>query len=267
MHIKVFLCERRTQMASSNLLLHAGASLVTLDQLREYTAPPPEGRWHPIAHATVFDRVTETLGEAGYEVRATKLAVNNTGTRFFGTLDLGTPVASGVNLACGIRNSVDKTFPLGFCAGSRTFVCDNLAFRSELLVKRKHTLFGAQRFQAAIAQAVCSLSDFKEMEKARIKEMREVELSPERADSLILRSYEKGIIGAHQLPLVLKEWRTPSFEEFQPRTVWSLFNAFTTTLRHRATTQPATFAVESIRLSALFDQRRGADEPTLVTSA
>ena len=63
--------------------------------------------------------------------------------------------------------------------------------------------------------------------------------SPDRADSLILRSYEKGIISALQLPLVLKEWREPSFEDFQPRTTWSLFNAFTSVLRERATLQPS----------------------------
>ena len=31
-------------MATSNLCLHAGADLVSLERLREYQAPPPEGR-------------------------------------------------------------------------------------------------------------------------------------------------------------------------------------------------------------------------------
>jgi hypothetical protein len=30
----------------------------------------------------------------------------------------------GVSLAVGIRNSWDQSFPLGFCAGARVFVCD-----------------------------------------------------------------------------------------------------------------------------------------------
>src|ERR1700689_469930 len=99
-------------------MLHAGGSLVTLEQLREIKAPPPEGRWHPISHAVVLDTVKGTLQESGYEVRAEKLAVARSGARFFGTLDLKTSVASGVSLAVGVRNSVDKTFPLGFCAGN-----------------------------------------------------------------------------------------------------------------------------------------------------
>ena len=77
------------------------------------------------------------------------------------------------------------------------------------------------------------------------------ELSVETADSLILRSYEKGIISTLQLPKVLEEWRHPSFEEFEPRTAWSLFNAFTAVLRDRATTQPARFVAQTMRLNAL----------------
>jgi hypothetical protein len=240
-------------MAESNLVLHAGGNLVSREELCEFRAPPPEGRWHPISHATVLDRVQETLGEAGYRVQNARLAVNRLGTRFFGTLDLANPVADGVALAVGIRNSTDKTFPLGFCAGSRVFVCDNLAFRSDLLVRRKHTVNGARNFQAAIAQAVVALGQFKEQEALRIERLKDRELTLEGADSLILRSYEKGIISSVHLPQVIDQWREPLFEEFQPRTAWSLFNAFTTVLRERANLQPAKFAVQSIRLSSLLD--------------
>lgn len=254
-------------MATSSLMLHAGAGLVTPEQLREFKAPPPEGRWYPIAHATVLDAVKATLGEAGYQIRTEKLAVNKDGSRFFGTLDLATPVATGVALAVGIRNSVDKTFPLGFCAGNRVFVCDNLAFRSELMVRRKHTLNGERNFSSAIGQAVMSLADFKEAESARIKGMMHKELSNEQADSLILRSYERGIVSAPQLPRIIKAWREPSFEEFQPRTVWSLLNSFTTVLGDRATKQPTKFAVQTMRLQAFLDPHPEAAEVLLTTLA
>lgn len=126
----------------SQLMLHAGGQLCTVQELQAIPTPPPEGRWHPVSHARVLETVTGTLQGAGYEIRDRKLAVARDGQRFFGTLDLATPLATGVALAVGIRNSTDKSFPLGFCAGNRVFVCDNLAFRSELLVKRKHTRFG-----------------------------------------------------------------------------------------------------------------------------
>jgi hypothetical protein len=234
------------------LVLHCGARLVEADELAQVKAPPPQGRWYPLSHSSVLNRVRETLGEAGYVVRRERLALARGDARFFGTLDLESPLANGVSLAVGARNSTDKSFPLGFAAGSRVFVCDNLAFRSELLVRRKHTVNGERNFAAAIAQAVMSLGDFRATEEARIRLMMETELRPELADSLILRSFERGIISAPQLPRVLKEWREPSFEEFRARTVWSLFNAFTSALGDRATRQPTQFAVQTMRLNSFL---------------
>jgi hypothetical protein len=141
-------------------------------------------------------------------------------------------------LAVGIRNSIDKTFPLGFCAGSRVFVCDNLAFLTELLGTRKHTRFGGERFQEAIAQGVQRLPQFIAGEAETIDTMLHAPLHPELADSLILRSYEQGIISHRILPAVIKAWRfrPPKFED---ETLWSLFNAFTSALRG-ARTGPGT---------------------------
>src|SRR5208282_2491060 len=145
----LFCSEEGERMVSSNLVLHRGARPVTADELKEYRAPQPEGRWFPVAHSRVLETVTATLQDSGYEIRNTRLGLSREGARFFGTLDLGTSVASGVTLAVGVRNSVDKSFPLGFAAGSRVFVCDNLAFRSELLVRRKHTVNGERNFVRA----------------------------------------------------------------------------------------------------------------------
>jgi hypothetical protein len=132
------------QQVSSTLCLHAGARRVSLEELARVQAPPPEGRWFPLSHGSVLARVKETLGEAGYVVRREQLGLSRSDARFFGVLDLSTALTSGVSLAVGIRNSTDKSFPLGFCAGSRVFCCDNLAFRAELLVRKKHTRYGEQ---------------------------------------------------------------------------------------------------------------------------
>src|SRR6516164_8260834 len=242
-------------MATSALVLHRGAKPVTAEELRQYRAPPPAGRWYPLSHARVAETVKSTLTEAGYEVRREQYGVMRDGSRFFGTLDLGTPLVSGVTLAVGIRNSVDRSFPLGFCAGQRVFACDNLAFRSDLLVSRRHTVNGERRFVQAIATAVGTLQSFRDTEAERIRRFILTDLTADQADALILRAYEKGIIGAHQLPKVLHEWRNPTYEDFQARTAWSLFNAITGAMRERAVSQPHTFAAQTMRLNGLLDFR------------
>jgi hypothetical protein len=61
---------------------------------------------------------------------------------------LRTPLSDGVNLAVGLRSSIDKSIALQWCCGSRVFVCDNLAFSAETQITRKHNL-------SSNASAVC----------------------------------------------------------------------------------------------------------------
>jgi hypothetical protein len=116
-------------VADSNLCLHRGARIVTREELDSVEAPPHTETWFPLKHSHVLDSVLGTLEATDFQVQRLQISLSQGNARFFGTLDLCSPVAEGVSLSVGVRNSIDKTFPLGFCAGSRVFVCDNLAFR------------------------------------------------------------------------------------------------------------------------------------------
>ena len=240
-------------MVTSNLCLHRGARVVNREELDAVEAPAPTDTWFPLRHSQVLDTVLGTLEASAFHVSSVQWSLSQDNARFFGTLDLATSVGGGTALAVGVRNSVDKTFPLGFCAGCRVFVCDNLAFRSELLVVRKHTLNGIVRFQEAIAVAVRSLGQFQEAESHRIEQMRAFQLSDLHADSLMLQSYERGIISLRMLPQVIQGWRKPTYPEFEDRTLWSLMNAFTGALKNRSMSNPQQFALQTIRLNALLN--------------
>ena len=155
-------------------------------------------------------------------------------------------------LSVGIRNSIDKTLPLGFCAGNRVFVCDNLSFSADLMVNRKHTVNGGARFREAIALAAGRLEAFQQSEASRVGLMQTLDLDDPTAESLILRAWEAKIISHYQLPAVLKEWREPSHDAFGPRTRWSLFNAFTEILRPFSRSNPQAFAGRTFRLNRLL---------------
>ena len=77
-------------------------------------------------------------------------------------------------------------------------------------------------------------------------------LDPEMIYSLAFVMFIAGIVGARELPKVLHEWRNPAFEEFQERTVWSLFNAFTAALGSLQQSNPAELARRTMRLSSLL---------------
>jgi hypothetical protein len=209
----------------------------------------------------VLDRVSHSLEEAGYQVERCQLFLSRGDQRFFGTLDLSTSLAIGVNLVVGVRNSIDKSFPSAFCAGSRVLVSDAVAFTSELLVKSKHTLNGEQRFAKAVAEAVARLSDFRLEEAARIRKLQHMELADAWADSLILRAFEKDIVSTQLLPHIIREWRRPKFDEFRERTAWSLWNAFTSVLAKRMFKDPYKFAVQTMHLNHHLLDWKGGEAP------
>jgi hypothetical protein len=238
--------------ASAQLVLHCGAKPIARSELASIQAPPSEGRWHPISHHRVLELVETALSEGGYTIQGQQYGITPNNHRFFGVMTLDSTLVEGISLAVGVRNSTDKSYPIGFCAGNRVFTCDNLAFRSDLLVRRKHTRYGERNFVGAIAEAVLQLAAFKEQEAERIERMRNTPVAEDRADALILRAYERGIVGARELPWIVRQWRDPTFADFRDRTLWSLFNAFTTVLRDKAVGQPQRHALQTMRLNGLL---------------
>jgi hypothetical protein len=239
--------------AETKLTLHVDAREVTLDELAAVPTPPPTTTWFPLGHATVIETVTRNLESVGLAVDRAKYGLSRGGARMFATLDLEVEVVPGVKLAAGVRNSTDQSFPLGFCAGHRVFVCDNLAFSAELLVSRKHTRFGHERFKADIAETVGKLQAFREAEVARIDRMRGLVLDDRHAESLMLRAYEHGFCGVRYLPKLIEAWRAPAFGgELAERTAWSLFNCFTVVMADLASTNPQRYAAATMKLQALL---------------
>ena len=239
---------------SASLMLHCGAREVTRDQLALVPCPPAEGRWRPVPHVTVLDYAEKALLDAGYEVDKLQLGLSRDDARFFGTLTLRSPLASGVSLAVGLRSSTDKSISLQWACGSRVFVCDNLAFRSEKVIARKHTTNGVLRYQEAICRAVSELASYREEERRRIQAMQHREVGDDFALAFLLRAYQdEAILSPRSLPVALKEWREPSFSEFEDRSAWSLFNAVTFAIGDRARTNPQMHAALTIRLGAMLD--------------
>lgn len=183
-------------MVTSTLMNHRGAREVLRTELATIEAPPPTKTWFPIAHRAVLDSVWATLEGAGFQIRQSRLSLAHGNARFFGTLDLATPVSDGVTLAVGIRNSTDQSFPIGFCCGQRVFVCDNLAFTSEIVVSKKHTRFGQERDLEGLSRAVATLDQYRESAACWIGQLQRYDLSEDAANSYLLQAYEQGIIGA-----------------------------------------------------------------------
>lgn len=243
----------------TSLVLHCGARQVDAQEIHSVPVPAGTNSWFPVGHGQVLEVAQKTLQDCGYVVMSSKLGLSRDDQRFFGVLNLGHALATGVNLAVGIRNSIDKSFPMGLVAGSHVFVCDNLSFRSDLIVRRRHTRFGRERFVTDIADAVSRLGQFHLAEQQRIRVFQHKEISDQTAESLLLKSYELGIVSARYLPSAIREWRCPSYDEFrdQGKTLWVLEQAFTTALGDVAKRNPAGYAATTMRLATLLTANSG----------
>lgn len=250
----------------SALVLHRGARRVEREELALVPTPEPTATWFPVSHISVLDTSLERLREAGYVVRKSEYALNKANTQFFGVLDLESEIAEGVSLAVGLRSSTDQTFPLGFAAGNRTFVCDNLAFAAELVVKKKHTKQGQLRFANAISQAVASLPAFQAQEAARIQRMAATDIDSERAESIILRAYLRDIVSFRHLQPIAEQWNRPAFDEWGGPTLWRLYNAMTYVMADVAQSNPNGYANRTIRLNQLLNPY-GSSDPTPAIAA
>lgn len=252
-------------MIQATLMNHRGAVELDRTALAQIEPPSPTATWFPVKHSVVLDRVVETLDGAGFHVEDMRLSVARAEQRFFGTLRLANRVTNECSLAIGVRNSTDQSFPIGFCVGERVFVCDNLAFHSEIVISRRHTKFGELRFNEAVSQAVLGLHEYQAEAGKRVTRLQQWELSAQEADSLLLRSYETGVISSRLLSDVIKAWRMPEHESFQSRNGWSLLNAFTGVLKDRQKVNPQEAALQTIRLQRLLappdDAPCGEEQP------
>lgn len=238
-------------MSNATLCLHKGAEHVTLEQLRLYPTPEDTRSWFPISHAKVVDVATESLEAAGYQIKKADYGVYKDGSRFFGVLNLESSVTTGVGLAIGLRNSVDRSLRVSMCAGNRVFVCDNMAFSSEISITRKHTRFAMRDFSVRMQESVAKLSDFRAAEAERVERMRGMELKEDRAHSLILAANIKGLLPHHKMGDVLQQWNEPACD-WGGHTSWRLLNAFTYVLKDAAERNADRYAATTMKLQALI---------------
>jgi hypothetical protein len=217
------------QEPPKGMLLHCDAELVSRRQLYDVPTPTNTKTWYPLPHGRVFGEVYDQLRVCGFVVTEEAHALSHDGQRYFGVLNITLP-GRGIfewSWAVGIRNSHDKTFPAGLVAGTKTTVCDNLAFSGEVQIARKHTRFAERDLRHLTARAVGELGGKLQSLDHRILRYNETRIDDQRAHDIVIRALDAGAITTTQVPDVLHEWREPSHPEFLPRTAWSLFNAVT----------------------------------------
>jgi hypothetical protein len=219
------------------LMLHAGAAAIAYDALRELPVPQATETHVPIAHSAVVDMLRFSLGFYGHDLISEDYGVTPDGARFFGVLSLRSDYGDYTDTV-GLRNSHDKRFPIGISFGSRVFVCDNLAFSGDHVIRRKHTANAKRDLPGLVAEVVEPLRDQRVRQAKLFDIYRQTGLTATQVDHGIMQLYRAGVINVNRIPEVLDAYEHPP-HDWGDQTAWRLFNASTFVLAGRVVENPA----------------------------
>ena len=131
-----------------------------------------------------------------------------------------------------LRNSHDKTIRVAMTDGYRVFVCSNMAFSGDFTpVLAKH----AKSFSLidCVSVGVDRMQRNFEPMRKQVMAWRGSELTDVTAKVVIYEAFVEGRLEApkHLARRVHDLYFEPTYEEFRPRTIWSLSNAFTSAFK------------------------------------
>jgi hypothetical protein len=212
-----------------NLIAHCGTNLITRAQLAEIEAPEGTRTHKPIRHLDVVNAVIETLGFRHIEVIRDEYAVDKTGMKMFGVMDLQEEFA-GCRFSIGLRNANDKSMRLALTIGYRVFVCDNMSFRGDftpVLAKHSASMNLIDLVSIGVDKMQRNFGPLRE----QVEQWQRFKLDDYQAKLAIYDAFVSGDIKASSrlLPRVHKYY----FEDdrFPAGTFWRLSNAFTSALK------------------------------------
>jgi hypothetical protein len=213
----------------NRLMVHAGARRVTREELSTLPTPASTNTHKIIPHAEVINQLEESLSFRHISIVREDYAVARDGARLFSLLEVNAE-HEGIRFAIALRNAHDKSMTLAMTAGYRVFICDNMAMSGDFKpLAAKHT----RNFDLidALSIGVDRLQRGWQPLRERVDFMREKVLPITTAQALIYRAFTEGKFPVRLLKSVHKNYFEPSYDEFKPRTVWSLSNAFTSAFK------------------------------------
>ena len=214
-------------MSENSTLIGYQGRTIPRETLALVPTPPPTETHRPIPHHEVVQALIEALGFRHIGVVQDAYAVSPDGMKMFGVLDLETEI-QGCRFAIGIRNSHDKTMRLALTCGYRVFVCSNMAFSGDFQpLLAKHSK--AFSLVVAISVGVDRMQRSFEPMRKQVEAWQKSELTDVTARIIIYQAFIEGELDVpkHLACRVHDFYFEPQYDEFRPRTMWSLSNAFT----------------------------------------
>jgi hypothetical protein len=247
-------------MNKTNLVLHCGARAIDRQTLSLIPCPQATETWHPIPHIRLVQEVERSLAASGMKIVVEAYGVTEGNARMFGLLQIANGQDS-VDYAyvIGIRGSIDKSLSRGLAVGSSVFVCDNLAFSSEIVFHRKSTKNIEEDIPRMVDTAIGQLSKRYNDQGKRIDTYKATALSDKDA-AWLLAEIAGDVFPWQKFGDIYKEFKNPRHPEFGKENLWALFNSVTENLKPRAESKASglwTLPARTGRLHKICDDYAG----------
>lgn len=235
--------------------------IVTAAELAMLPEPEARGSVHePIPHHLLVAALRVEAQERGYDVRREQLALGMSGSAIFGVMDLMPPGVVNVDyaepadesrgLSIGFRNSTNSTLAVKVVAGTRVFVCDNLALSGDLIALQRRNTRGLD-VEAAIKEGFDKFLQHASALDRHVARMQAAAISDMAAKARIFDAFAQRVVPVHLFDDVNANYFKPKDDmlDCQPRTEWGLHNAFTRTLKSLG---PSRSFASNVALGRLF---------------
>ena len=237
------------------LILHVDALDAHREDLRGLPVPLATETWQPISHEAFDLLVSQTIEDAGIQVEQVEYGLSRMTEegyrhRLFGIYHTANDILPGeARATIGFRNSTDQSLSAGLVFGSHVFVCDNLAFAGQFVIKRRHTKRILNDLPNLVRIGIARFEQEVGMQKQLFERLKMADLGNRHVHDLLVRAAASGVISFAGIRKVRQEWIAPSHDVFRERTAWSLYNAFTEVAKQY---EPVARSQRTLMLTGLF---------------
>jgi hypothetical protein len=218
-------------MSETSTLIGYQGKTIDREALALVPTPLATDTHRPIPHHEIVTALVETLGFRHIGVVRDEYAVSPDGMKMFGVLDLETEM-HGCRFSIGVRNSHDKSMRLAMTCGYRVLVCSNMAFSGDFTpVLAKHSK--SFSLLDSISVGIDRMQRSFEPMRKQVEAWRSTELTTVAAKMIIYEAFIEAELEVpkHLARNVHDHYFNPQYDEFKPRTIWSLSNAFTSAFK------------------------------------
>jgi len=244
----------------TNLVLHCGARAIDRQTLGNIPCPPPTETWHPISHIHLVNEVERALAASNMRIVNESYGVTEDNARMFGLLQIANcQETKDYAYVIGLRGAIDKSLSRGLAVGSSVFVCDNMAFSSEIVMHRKQTKNILADLPLMIDTAIGQLSARWNDQGRRIDTYKQTEIGDKDAAHLFMEM-AGDVFPAQRLMEIYNEFKNPRHVEFEKHTLWAAFNAVTEYLKPKGDSKASglwTMPARTGRLHKMCDDFAG----------